>query len=94
VESGDEQVLTNMNKHISYDKALIALKHVKDAGMFAIASFLVGFPGETVESAQNTLKLIFELKPQFYTLQSFQIRDLKIPILAEADKYSLKLETS
>lgn len=94
VESGDEQILTNMNKHISYDKALIALKHVKDAGMFSIASFLIGFPGETVESAKKTLKFIFESKPHFYTLQSFQIRDMKIPILAEADKYSLKLETN
>ena len=92
VESGDDQMLVNMNKHISHDRALLAIKNIKDAGMICIASLLIGFPGETAESAEKTLEFIFESKPHFYTLQSFQIRDLRIPVLAEARRYSLELE--
>jgi radical SAM superfamily enzyme YgiQ (UPF0313 family) len=93
VESGDDRMLMNMNKHISYDKALLAVRNVMDAGMICVASFLIGFPGETEESAERTLKFIFESRPHFYTLQAFQIRDLKIPVLAEAQKHSLELRT-
>lgn len=92
VESGDEEVLANMNKHITTPKAIQALDNVKQAGMLCIAHFFIGFPGETEASALRTLKFIEEARPDFYTLQPFQIRDRTIPIMAEADDYSLHIE--
>jgi radical SAM superfamily enzyme YgiQ (UPF0313 family) len=92
VESGDEQVLLNMNKHITTPKALQALENVKAAGMLCIAHFFVGFPGETEESAGRTLDFLRQARPDFYTLQPFQVRDRTIPILQEADDYGFHVQ--
>lgn len=91
IESGDDQILKNMSKFISRAKSVNAIEYAKRAGLFTIGNFMIGFPGETPESIENTRQMIIEAAPDIYSVQAFQIRDRNMPILAEADAYHLDI---
>ena len=57
-ESGDETVLRNMNKKGTPDSYLQAMCLLNDAGIDASTYFIVGFPGETPTSIENTINLM------------------------------------
>jgi radical SAM superfamily enzyme YgiQ (UPF0313 family) len=58
IESGDPQVLRNMNKRLDPEQALRAV-HLLDAqGIGTQCTFVVGFPGETAASLERTAALI------------------------------------
>lgn len=62
IESGDNRILANMNKKITVDdireKIKTLSKYVSISGLW-----LIGFPGETEESLENSYQLLAELKP-------------------------------
>lgn len=62
LESGDNSMLKIMGKNFTTSKAFERIKllsnYVKVNGLF-----LIGFPGETTESLQNTFQFVKELKP-------------------------------
>lgn len=91
VESGSETILANMDKKISRPRAARALRNVKASGILSLANFMVGFPGETEETAQETTDFIKEVQPDYYSIQPFQVRDHQLPILDEADQYGLEV---
>lgn len=63
VESADEQILKNICKMISLDKAKEAVKNTQDAGIEARAFFMLGNPGETLETMDKTIDFAVELDP-------------------------------
>jgi len=63
VESGSQQVLEAMKKKLSLDQTRKAFKWADEAGMMTIASVILGFPGETSETAWETVKFVGELNP-------------------------------
>jgi radical SAM superfamily enzyme len=73
VESGDDEVLKKMNKgytsRVAYDGIQIAKKH----GLATHASFIVGYPGETRETFENTLELIIKARPDTVNLGQFRV---------------------
>jgi radical SAM superfamily enzyme YgiQ (UPF0313 family) len=91
IESGSEEILRNMAKHISTDKAIRAVENVKQAGLYAHTNYMIGFPGETAATALQTIDFIKCAQSDSYTLQAFQIRDMAIPIMAEAHAYQLNV---
>jgi hypothetical protein len=58
VESGDPQVLKNMNKGINPEKVLKAIHCLDVEGIRTRCFFIVGFPGECSKSIENTASLI------------------------------------
>ena len=66
IESGDEQVLKNMNKGVKPEQYLRGIQELNKRGIATFASFVVGFPGETSLSVENTINLIKEAKPTFF----------------------------
>lgn len=88
IESGDNRVLKEMYKTASVEKYKYGVAKLKEHGIFSYASFIVGFPGETEESAENTLSFIDEAKPTFYCLESY-FHDKKVPIAARAQEFGL-----
>ncbi len=62
LESGDNSMLKMMGKNFTVTKALEKIKllsnYVKVNGLF-----LIGFPGETIASLENTFQFVKELKP-------------------------------
>lgn len=63
VESGDVGMLGKMNKRITLDEIRNALKLTKEANIDMYTFFLIGYPGETIESIQNSFNLICEIRP-------------------------------
>jgi p-methyltransferase len=88
IESGDDRVLKAMNKTSTVDKYRYGIAKLQEHGIFSYASFIVGFPGETEETAENTLRFIDEARPTFYCLESY-FHDKKVPIAARAGDFGL-----
>jgi hypothetical protein len=58
VESGDPQVLANMNKKTDPEKVMKAIQCLDVEGIRTRCYFIVGFPGECQKSLENTASLI------------------------------------
>ena len=63
VESGSERILDQMHKKIKPEGVRAAFKMAQKAGMMTIASAVIGFPGETEETAWETINFINSLNP-------------------------------
>lgn len=60
-ESGDAQILKNIKKGASVEQARTFMKNCKKAGIAVHGDFIVGLPGETKETIEETLKFAKEL---------------------------------
>jgi radical SAM superfamily enzyme YgiQ (UPF0313 family) len=63
VESGSEKILGQMHKKINPQQVRDAFKMAQKAGLMTIASAVIGFPGETEETAWETINFINSLNP-------------------------------
>jgi anaerobic magnesium-protoporphyrin IX monomethyl ester cyclase len=63
VESGSEAILGAMNKRIRIDQTRSAYKTAHKLGLMTIANVVLGFPGETEQTARETIQLVKELNP-------------------------------
>ncbi len=61
IESGNEQILRHARKGAYPDKAEKALTWAKKAGIMNWGYFIIGLPGETVSSIQDTIKFAKKL---------------------------------
>lgn len=66
-ESGDQTVLTNMGKKYDPKRLVGVVKAANDLGIILHCNVLVGFPGETEETINNTIHVLEEAKPDSYT---------------------------
>lgn len=57
VESGDQKILNDMVKHTTTQQISDALKWTHEVGVRNKAFFIVGYPTETVENIESTIKL-------------------------------------
>jgi radical SAM superfamily enzyme YgiQ (UPF0313 family) len=62
-ESGVQEILNNVNKGIKIQAAKEFTKLAKKAGIHVHGCFIIGLPGETRETALQTLSYIKELRP-------------------------------
>jgi len=70
-ESGSEAVLKGMNKKIKPNDSLVFAQNARKAGLLVHGCFVVGNPGETLATMQQTLDFAIKLDPdsaQFYPL--------------------------
>ena len=88
IESGDDEVLKAMNKAASSEKYAKAIGELNRRQIITYASFIIGHPGETDESARRSLEFIEATSPSFYCLETF-FYDPKVPIGARADEFGL-----
>lgn len=65
VESGNPRMLDKMRKDISVGEIVRAFRLTRQAGIKAEASFIVGLPGETADTIQNSIKLWNWIKPDW-----------------------------
>ncbi|MCZ2809237.1 MAG: radical SAM protein [Candidatus Bathyarchaeota archaeon] len=63
VEAGSQKVRDAMGKGISTQQTFNAFKWTKEAGLIAVASIILGFPGETKETAWESVKLLEKINP-------------------------------
>ena len=62
-ESGNDQLLKNMKKRITTAKSRQFTKDAKKAGLMILADFILGMPGETKATAEQTIRFAKEIKP-------------------------------
>ncbi len=63
LESGTQQVLDAMKKGITPELTQKVLGWVREAGMKPVPNVILGFPGETKESAWSTIKFVEKVAP-------------------------------
>lgn len=64
VESGNQQILDSVvDKHLTLDQVRSAFKAARAVGMETIGFFIVGLPGETEETMDDTIRFACELDP-------------------------------
>lgn len=62
-ESGSDETLSTIKKGVNKERMKKFTKDAKKAGLLIHGDFIIGLPGETKESAEETLHFIKELKP-------------------------------
>jgi anaerobic magnesium-protoporphyrin IX monomethyl ester cyclase len=62
VEAGSTKVIEAMGKGISLKQTFNAFKWAKEAGLMTVASMILGFPGETRETAMESINLLAKIK--------------------------------
>ncbi len=66
VESGDDEMIQRLGKRFSAEKAFNNISDLLDEGLRVYPLFLMGYPGETVETMEKTLCFIERLKPRLH----------------------------
>jgi radical SAM superfamily enzyme YgiQ (UPF0313 family) len=68
MESTDPAVLKNIRKNITPDQIRNAVAHIRKSGMDSIVFCVIGFPGETRKSVENTIRFLKTLDTTYITL--------------------------
>ena len=66
-ESGNQQILHNIKKGLRVDVAKQFTKDCHDLGIVIHGTFILGLPGETVETIEETIRYAIEINP--HTIQ-------------------------
>ncbi len=61
IESGSQRVLDMMRKGIKLEQAIDAVRTAKDVGLNVLCSYILGYPGETVDEMNQTIKFSIKL---------------------------------
>lgn len=89
VESGSDEMLERMNKKTRRGDYLRFIPKFKEVGISTHASLIVGFPGETRVSVQETKEIVEETKPDFFRTQLWYC-DRITPVWREREKYGIR----
>jgi radical SAM superfamily enzyme YgiQ (UPF0313 family) len=73
VESGNQEILDLAKKRSNLQKVRGAMRMSQAAGITALASFVIGLPGETEETLRKTVAFADELHQEFGSLYGFHI---------------------
>jgi radical SAM superfamily enzyme YgiQ (UPF0313 family) len=73
VESGSQELLDTAKKNSDLAKVRAAMRMAQDAGISALASFIIGLPGETEATLRQTVDFAESLREEFGALYGFHI---------------------
>jgi radical SAM PhpK family P-methyltransferase len=91
IESGSPTILKNMNKAASVESYKRGIERLRRHNIMTFASFIMGFPGETEETVQETIDFIRETQPDYYRAQMWYCEP-GTPIIDQRSKYSIEGE--
>jgi radical SAM superfamily enzyme YgiQ (UPF0313 family) len=63
IESGCERMRAELKRGVTNEHIQNAIKWAKETGMFVTVSVILGYPGETKESLQETLDFVRKIEP-------------------------------
>lgn len=93
IESGDQNLLNNMDKQCTVEANHQALENCRKLGLTSIISLIVGFPGETLETLERTYRFLEATPPDFYFLATFSTRVANVPVLNSQNRQRFGLRT-
>jgi radical SAM PhpK family P-methyltransferase len=92
IESGNQQILKNMNKATRPEDYYRGIELLKKYGIVSFGNFIIGFPGETHETVQDTVTFIEKSQLDFYRTQLWYCEPIT-PIWKEKEKYNIHGES-
>lgn len=90
VESADDKVLKIVNKKVTAEQHLQAVRTLKEAGLRSKTYFVTGLPGETDETIELNKKFMLEAKPDKWTVSTFTPYPGS-PIHDNPEKYGIEI---
>jgi len=90
IESGSQKILDNVNKSSTVKQNKTAIKNAQKAGLLVKAFLMIGNPGETKETIEETKRFMLEANPDQFTLFNF----IPLPgcaIWKDPVKYGIKI---
>jgi p-methyltransferase len=69
IESGSPRILENMHKAATIEKYEQGIRRLADRKILTFASFIVGFPGETEQTVQETAEFLARARPDLFRAQ-------------------------
>lgn len=95
IESGSQRILEAMNKKISIEQIKKAVNLTYDMGIKVKAFILHGFPGENMESTNETIQLLEELGDKIERVSMFSFAPLPgSPVYEKHEEFGIKLPQS
>jgi len=88
IESGSPRILKNMNKAVTVEKYIKGVELLHQYDILTFDSFIIGFPGETRETVDETIAFIKETRPDYYRAQLWYCEP-GTPIEHQRDKYEI-----
>jgi len=89
IESGSPEMLKRMNKLVTVEELKRGVDLLNQYNIPTAALFFIGFPGETPDTVNQTIRFIEDIKPTFYDTQSW-FYDPRTPISKQSDRYEIK----
>jgi len=89
IESGNDDILMQMNKSAKIEKYQQGLNLLNKYDIISYASFIIGFPGETPKTVEDTINFIETFKPTFYRANLW-FCDTQTPIYDKRSMFSLE----
>jgi len=71
IESGSQKMLDLMGKKVTTEQNKTAIREAQQAGLIVKAFLVLGFPGETKETVEETKRFIMDSAPDVYSLFGF-----------------------
>ena len=89
IESGSPTILKNMSKHATIEKYSRGIEMLHAAGVLTFGSFILGFPGETEATVQETLDFIQDHPLDYYRTQMWY-NEAGTPIHERRDEFGIE----
>jgi radical SAM superfamily enzyme YgiQ (UPF0313 family) len=65
IESGNDEVLKQIKKGITKADVVNALRWTREAGIESIGYFMIGLPGDTLETIEETIRFAGQVRPNY-----------------------------
>ncbi len=92
IESANNNVLENMNKNADLDKYKGGIALLKEYGIMTMGSFILGFPGETPDTVNDTIAFIRQTQLDFFRVQLWYCEPIT-PIWKKREEFGLRGES-
>lgn len=89
IESGDQTLLTNMNKSAKIERYKHGIARLKERDIMVFASMIIGYPGETADTVKRTMDFIEETAPQFYRAELYY-HDTNAPVAERTAEFGIR----
>jgi radical SAM superfamily enzyme YgiQ (UPF0313 family) len=88
IESGSQIILDNMDKRLVRDQVIEAVKRLNANGIYGEGGFIIGFPGETRETFEDTIDLMNQSRLPFFQPNLFYYSK-EMGIAEDQEKFDL-----
>lgn len=68
MEAGNEEILKKIKKGLTVDQMFAAVRYAREAGIGTAVNFILGHPGETYETALDTIRIAEQLPSSYVNI--------------------------